>query len=270
MYWTVELGAGVIDKASVAWVELSESAVRELLVLLSLHDNRGRATGVELIRNLNEKGYCRRSQWCLLPILEYIVVATGFAHLDDNRVYAITRRGRTRLRDLCELAHASPSNVYTLNPDGFQRVRQLRRELGIYPFTNGRQVTDGPRTRETTGCSVYAVLLHESAAGHRYKIINRESNGRLPCVYVGMTSQTPLERFAQHRSGSLDMSSKYVERKGLCLMPLLYSALNKLHMTEAQAKAMEYQFAIGLRTLGFTVFAGHWDRPEHQYHAFPT
>ena len=253
----------MISERALCWCKLSDVAVQELLLLLSLYDQLGSGIAGQVLTNIREKRYYRRSVSQLAFALEHRMQPEGYVAKDD-KVYVMTRIGRARLRDLCELANAMPSRAGELSVDGFKRVRELRHNLKIYPFTNGRCVADGQQIRKTSGYSVYAILLHESSFGIRYKVLNRNHDPCLPCVYVGMTRQTPLERFDQHRFGKRRLRSKYVDPTGLCLMPLLYSPLNTQRMSKYQALDKEKRFANSLRERGFAVFAGHLDRPRRK------
>ena len=52
-----------------------------------------------------------------------------------------------------------------------------------------------------------------------------------PCVYVGMTSKTPEQRFEQHKSGY--RSSRIVKQFGIRLKPRQYKSLNPMSRDEA-------------------------------------
>jgi hypothetical protein len=39
----------------------------------------------------------------------------------------------------------------------------------------------------------------------RFRNANPQFNGVLECLYVGMTSKTPKERFLQHKTGAKDI-----------------------------------------------------------------
>jgi hypothetical protein len=102
--------------------------------------------------------------------------------------------------------------------------------------------------------SVYVVLL-DSAVGKLRKV--RAANPtRLPdkpCVYVGMTGLTPVERFTNHKQGIKD--AWVVKRHGVRLLRELYAHLNP--MPFAAAAQMEKDLAEDLRRLGYTVTGGH-------------
>ena len=71
------------------------------------------------------------------------------------------------------------------------------------------------------------------------------------CVYVGMTSKTPEERFKVHKSDS-PKGSRKVREFGIALMPELYEDINPL--TREKAEDMEKTHAEDLRSQGFAVW----------------
>ncbi|MXV95684.1 MAG: hypothetical protein F4Y07_10295 [Gemmatimonadetes bacterium] len=72
-----------------------------------------------------------------------------------------------------------------------------------------------------------------------------------PCVYVGVTSHTPEERFAQHTRG--DKAGKgYVTKYGRYLMKRQYEHRNPVATAEAEDK--ERALAESLRRKGFAVW----------------
>ena len=71
-----------------------------------------------------------------------------------------------------------------------------------------------------------------------------------PCVYVGMTSKTPEERFEQHKSGY--RSSRIVKQFGIRLKPRQYQSLNP--MSRDEATEMEFEKARRLRKKGWGVW----------------
>ena len=79
---------------------------------------------------------------------------------------------------------------------------------------------------------------------------NPARDPRKPCVYVGMTSRTPQERFEDHRRGK--KSGRYVKEFGLSLMPRLYARFNP--MTYGDALKMEAELARRLRKRGYAVW----------------
>ena len=92
----------------------------------------------------------------------------------------------------------------------------------------------------------------------KFRKANPQFNGVLQCVYVGMTSTSPHERFKQHKSGYISkkghkISSKLVETYGLYLRPSLYNHLNPLPNRE-KALEMEKALALELRRKRYAVW----------------
>ena len=92
----------------------------------------------------------------------------------------------------------------------------------------------------------------------RFRAANPQFNGVLQCLYVGMTSKTPQERFAQHKSGYLSkkghkISSRFVEKYGLYLRPSLYNFIDPFTTREDALKAEE-GLALELRREGYAVW----------------
>ena len=93
----------------------------------------------------------------------------------------------------------------------------------------------------------------------RFRNANPQFNGVLECLYVGMTSKTPQERFKQHKTGYVNkkghnISATIVYKYGSYLRPSLYSHLNETPMTRVQALAMEKKLALDLRRKGYAVW----------------
>lgn len=91
----------------------------------------------------------------------------------------------------------------------------------------------------------------------RFRAANPQFNGVLECLYVGMTSKTPQERFAQHKQGYRNqkghkLSSNIVEKYGRYLRPSLYQHLSL--MTKEEALIMEEQLALTLRRQRYAVW----------------
>jgi hypothetical protein len=78
--------------------------------------------------------------------------------------------------------------------------------------------------------------------------------GALPWVYVGQTSATPEERFAQHLAGY--KASRWVQHHGVRLRPDLTCAIPPLR-TQAESEAFEAYLAERLRLEGYPVKGGH-------------
>ncbi|WP_339710328.1 ribose-5-phosphate isomerase [uncultured Kriegella sp.] len=92
----------------------------------------------------------------------------------------------------------------------------------------------------------------------RFREANPQFNGVLECLYVGMTSKTPKERFEQHKSGYINkkgfnLSSKIVKTYGSYLRPSLYNHIKPLN-TRAEALKMEKALALELRRKRYAVW----------------
>lgn len=255
-----ERNQSMVDPQTVAHLKLDEPAVAELLLLIALYDPGCTEHVSELLRHIDASRYFRHPASRLLYAVRFHLLPAGYIGKEGDHL-TMTESGKTRLRDLCELANASPSRVLSLTGDGHMRVRELRGALRIYPFTNGQPATSRPHSRDVADHSLYVILLHEDALKARYESINPELDRTLPCLYVGMTRHSPLQRFDAHRFGRQYLSSKYVSAYGLCLVPLLYSHLNVRRRDRIQVMDAERRLAEELRRHRFPVFAGHHDRP---------
>ena len=93
----------------------------------------------------------------------------------------------------------------------------------------------------------------------KFKADKPQFNGVLQCLYVGMTSKTPAERFMQHKTGYINkkghkLSANIVQKYGSYLRPSLYYHLNQKIMTRAEALLMEEKLALDLRRQGYAVW----------------
>jgi len=91
----------------------------------------------------------------------------------------------------------------------------------------------------------------------KFRNANPQFNGVLECLYVGMTSKSPKERFVQHKSGYINkkgvrISSEIVRKYGKCLRPSLYKHLEP--MTKSAALKMEKELALELRRRRYAVW----------------
>ena len=108
--------------------------------------------------------------------------------------------------------------------------------------------------------SVYVIELSKRVFtdSKKFREANPQFKGVLECLYVGMTSKTPKERFEQHKTGFRNkkghkLSSNIVEKYGLYLRPSLSSHLELMHQKEALA--MEAQLTLELRRKGYAVWS---------------
>ena len=92
----------------------------------------------------------------------------------------------------------------------------------------------------------------------KFRAANPQFNGVLECLYVGMTSKTPKERFLQHKTGyrnkkGYKLSSNIVEKYGSYLRPSLYNHIAPM-ATRAEALKMERALALELRRKRYAVW----------------
>jgi hypothetical protein len=107
---------------------------------------------------------------------------------------------------------------------------------------------------------IYVIELSKRVfTEHRkFREANPQFNGVLECLYVGMTSKTPKERFIQHKTGYRNkkghkISSNIVKKYGSYLRPSLYNHINPI-ATRAEALKMEEQLALDLRRKRYAVW----------------
>ena len=99
--------------------------------------------------------------------------------------------------------------------------------------------------------NVYVIELDPAVLNLRkFLKANPERCITKPCVYVGMTSLTPEERFAKHKAGI--KANRYVQRFGMRLLPRLYAYANP--MPYDAARDMEVELAIALQAEGYAVW----------------
>lgn len=107
---------------------------------------------------------------------------------------------------------------------------------------------------------VYVVELSKKVftENTKFRLANPQFNGVLECLYVGMTSKTPKERFEQHKKGYVNakghkLSSSIVQKYGLYLRPSLYNHIDPMK-TQAEALKMEEKLALELRRQRYAVW----------------
>jgi predicted GIY-YIG superfamily endonuclease len=91
----------------------------------------------------------------------------------------------------------------------------------------------------------------------KFRAANPQFNGVLECLYVGMTSKSPEDRFKQHKTGyrnakGYKLSSNIVEKYGKYLRPSLYNYIGP--MSKDQALKMEKKLALYLRRERYAVW----------------
>jgi len=106
---------------------------------------------------------------------------------------------------------------------------------------------------------VYVIELSKKVftENAKFRAANPQYNGVLECLYVGMTSKTPIERFKQHKIGYRSkkghkLSSKVVQKYGKFLRPSLYNHLNL--MSKKEATKAEEELATLLRRQRYAVW----------------
>ena len=92
----------------------------------------------------------------------------------------------------------------------------------------------------------------------KFRAANPQFNGVLECLYVGMTSKTPKERFIQHKTGyknkkGYKISSNIVQKYGSYLRPSLYNHIDPVDSREKALK-MEETLALELRRKRYAVW----------------
>ena len=107
---------------------------------------------------------------------------------------------------------------------------------------------------------IYVIELHRKVFSEhrRFREANPQFNGVLECLYVGMTTKAPKERFEQHKKGTLSkkghsLSSAIVQKYGSYLRPSLYNHIPPL-ATRAEALQMEATLAKELRRKKYAVW----------------
>lgn len=107
---------------------------------------------------------------------------------------------------------------------------------------------------------IYVVELSKRiyTENYKFRVANPQFNGVLQCLYVGMTSKSPKERFEQHKTGyrnkkGYKISSNMVQKYGLYLRPSLYNHIKPLNSREAALK-MEERLALELRRKKYAVW----------------
>ncbi|SHI95913.1 hypothetical protein [Algibacter luteus] len=107
---------------------------------------------------------------------------------------------------------------------------------------------------------IYVVELKKRVYSEnaKFRAANPQFNGVLECLYVGMTSKSPKERFLQHKTGyrnkkGYKLSSNIVEKYGSYLRPSLYNHIDPL-ATREEALKMEKALALELRRQRYAVW----------------
>lgn len=108
---------------------------------------------------------------------------------------------------------------------------------------------------------VYVVELSKRVftENARFRAANPQFNGVLECLYVGMTSKTPLERLEQHKTGHVNskghnLASAIVQKYGTILRPSLYNHIAPMN-TREEALKMEKSLTLELRRKRYAVWS---------------
>lgn len=107
---------------------------------------------------------------------------------------------------------------------------------------------------------VYVIELNKKVftLNAKFREANPQFNGVLECLYVGMTSKTPKERFIQHKTGYRNkkghkLSANIVQKYGMYLRPSLYNYIESVN-TRAEALKLEESLALDLRRQRYAVW----------------
>ncbi len=107
---------------------------------------------------------------------------------------------------------------------------------------------------------IYVIELSKRVftENRKFREANPQFNGVLECLYVGMTSKSPKERFEQHKTGyrnkkGYKLSSNIVEKYGLYLRPSLYNHIDPF-LTRKDALIAEKEIALELRRARYAVW----------------
>jgi len=107
---------------------------------------------------------------------------------------------------------------------------------------------------------IYVIELSKKVFSEnaKFRSANPQYNGVLECLYVGMTSKTPQERFEQHKSARKSKKgtkthSNIVYKYGLYLRPSLYEHI-KPPGSRAEALKLEEELALELRRKRYAVW----------------
>lgn len=107
---------------------------------------------------------------------------------------------------------------------------------------------------------VYVIELSKRVftENRKFREANPQFNGVLECLYVGMTSKIPAERFKQHKTGFVNkkghkLSAGIVEKYGLYLRGSLFNHIKPM-ATRAEALKMEETLALELRRKKYAVW----------------
>lgn len=129
---------------------------------------------------------------------------------------------------------------------------------GISVFSKTSYTNHIPLSK--TQYHIYVIELSKKVftENRKFREANPQFNGVLECLYVGMTSKTPKERFEQHKTGYVNkkghkLSANIVEKYGRYLRGSLYNHIAPLS-SKAAALKMEETLAKELRRKKYAVW----------------
>lgn len=107
---------------------------------------------------------------------------------------------------------------------------------------------------------VYVIELSKKVytENRKFREANPQFNGVVECLYVGMTSKSPKERFEQHKTGYINkkghkLSANIVQKYGMYLRGSLFQHIAPMK-TRTAALKMEETLALELRRKGYAVW----------------
>ncbi|MFS4492154.1 GIY-YIG nuclease family protein [Maribacter sp. 2308TA10-17] len=107
---------------------------------------------------------------------------------------------------------------------------------------------------------IYVIELSKKVytENRKFREANPQFNGVLQCLYVGMTSKTPKERFEQHKTGYINkkghkLSANIAEKYGLYLRGSLFQYIDPV-TSRTEALKLEENLALELRRQGYAVW----------------
>lgn len=108
--------------------------------------------------------------------------------------------------------------------------------------------------------SIYVIELSRKvfSENQKFREANPQYNGVLECLYVGMTSKSPRQRYEQHKKGikskrGHNIASSIVKKYGMYLRPSLYQHLEQVK-TKTEALKAEKELAMELRRKRYAVW----------------
>lgn len=107
---------------------------------------------------------------------------------------------------------------------------------------------------------LYVIELRKTvfSENRKFRESNPQFNGILECLYVGMTSKNPKERFEEHKRRKTSkkgdfLSSNIVRKYGTFLRPSLYKGL-PIYKNQKEALTAEKELALELKRKRYAVW----------------